>query len=155
MEKGTVFFLSNNVCFKSITIEKDFDDEEYRDDFSIKLNKAFSIRTFKNLIKEFLENKSNKKIKEIISNCNFYDSITDKELTIVFSKKYFERFPEGWIFFKNMTGKEVKFITADISEFEIIINNGEVFRFYYGCLEDNQFWHYDLHNKLIQEVCMV
>lgn len=141
MEKGTAYFLSNKVCFKSITVEKDF-NEECRDDLVVKLNKAFSIKKFKSFIRSFLG--KGEKSAEWVSNLEFYDSCSEEEFVVDFSVDYFRRFPNGWTFFKNMTGKPVRFITGDFESFEIIIENGESFRFYYGGLENNQFWYYPL-----------
>ena len=141
MEKGTVYYLSNSVCFKSITVEKDF-NEECRDDLVVNLNKAFSIKKFKNFIREFLGKEE--RSAEWIENFKFYDFCSEEEFVVDFSVDYFKRFPHGWTFFKNMTGIPIRFITGDCDAFEIIIEHGESFRFYYGCLENNQFWYYPL-----------
>lgn len=67
-----------------------------------------------------------------IENLSFYDVLTREKLIIDFTNKYFERFFSDWVFFKNLTGFPVLFLTRGETIQEVEVKHGDSIRFNYG-----------------------
>lgn len=141
MTRGTAFLLLDDVCLESVEFNGEMYPEGYGDMFFEQLKKVKDRKDFEKFISEFNKSSFGYEYETLIykiEKVEMYDVITKDELIIDFNYKYFERFGSDWIFFKNLTGTFVKFLTKGKEEnHEVTIFNGDSYRFNYGRIEED------------------
>lgn len=135
--RGTAFLLLKERVLETTEFNGDMYPSWHGDNFFKGVNESENEKDFVDFIKEF--NDENFGYEEDLiyatRNSEFYDDIKDDVLVINFNNAYFERFFSDWIFFKNLSGKAVKFIVKGDRR-EILIPNEGSYRFYFGRVEE-------------------
>ncbi len=139
--RGTGFLLLKDRVLETTEFNGDMYPSWHGDNFFEGVSKTESEEDFVEFIKEF--NDENFGCEEDLiyttRNSEFYDDIKEDVLVINFNHAYFERFFSDWVFFKNLSGKPVKFITkSDRSRREVIIPDNESYRFNFGRVEEEE-----------------
>jgi hypothetical protein len=86
-----------------------------------------------------------------------YPVSMDGKTLIDFNNKYFERFFSDWVFFKNLTEKEINFVTSGDNREVITAKPNETIRFSFGqvptdSFEDKEIDRPELMTKTLKEI---
>lgn len=87
-----------------------------------------------------------------------YPVSMDGKTLINFNNNYFERFFSDWVFFKNLTEKEINFITSGENSEIVTIKPNETIRFNFGKVptdvdvDNNEFDRPELMIKTLKEI---
>ena len=138
--RGTGFLLLKDKYFETTEFNGDMYPEGHGDYFFEKLKKVNTIDGFETFAKEFNDERFGYE-EELIyegKNSRIYDVIGKDELLIDFNINYFDIFFSDWVFFKNLTGLPIRFITYDDYKHEVVVEHGESCRFNFGCLEEEE-----------------
>lgn len=136
--RGTGFLLTENKVYETIEFNGNMYPEGYGDMFFKGIKNVNTVDEFKAFAEKFNEENFGYE-EELVyeeENNRIYDVMGEKELIIDFNTNYFDIFFSDWVFFKNLTGLPVRFITRDEEKTEVVINHGESARFNFGHIED-------------------
>ena len=135
--RGTGFLLTENKVYETTEFNGDMYPEGYGDMFFKGIKNVNTVDEFKAFAAKFNEENFGYE-EELVyeeENNRIYDVMGKKELIIDFNIDYFGIFFSDWVFFKNLTGLPVRFITRDEEKTEVVVNHGESIRFNFGYLE--------------------
>lgn len=135
--RGTGFLLTENKVYETIEFNGNMYPEGYGDMFFKGIKNVNTVDEFKAFAEKFNEENFGYE-EELVyeeENNRIYDVMGEKELIIDFNIDYFGIFFSDWVFFKNLTGLPVRFITRDKEKTEVVVNHGESIRFNFGYLE--------------------
>lgn len=135
--RGTGFLLTENKVYETIEFNGNMYPEGYGDMFFKGIKNVNTVDEFKAFAEKFNEENFGYE-EELVyeeENNRIYDVMGEKELIIDFNIDYFGIFFSDWVFFKNLTGLPVRFITRDEEKTEVVVNHGESIRFNFGYLE--------------------
>jgi len=135
--RGTGFLLTENKVYETTEFNGDMYPEGYGDMFFKGIKNVNTVDEFKAFAEKFNEENFGYE-EELVyeeENNRIYDVMGKKELIIDFNIDYFGIFFSDWVFFKNLTGLPVRFITCDEEKTEVVVNHGESIRFNFGYLE--------------------
>lgn len=144
--RGTGYLLLKGNVLSSTEFNGDMYPSGHGDDFFNGIKGVKNKKQFGDFLKAFNDERFRYQ-EELVykdKNTDFYDVMANDELIIDFNNEYFERFFSDWIFFKNLTGSPVKFITRgddgkyDDTIEEITVLNGGSFRFNFGRVEGEE-----------------
>lgn len=134
--RGTGYLLMKDKVMFSTEFNGDMYPEGLGNEFFKGLSKCNSEKDFNVFINDFNmeyfgypEDPTN-----VMLNFKFYDFIGEN-LVIDFNNNYFRHFFSDWTFFKNLSGKEIKFFTRKSEESDIesvVLENQGTIRFDYG-----------------------
>lgn len=146
--RGTGYLLLKDYCLETTEFNGDMYPDGFGDFFYEEITLVKNEEDFTDFVNKF--NKENFKYEEDLiykkENTEFFDAITKDELTIDFNNNYFERFFSDWIFFKNLSGFPIRFITRDGQDkaknaqssgniVDVMVPNGASYRFNFGYLK--------------------
>lgn len=135
--RGTGFLLTENKVYETIEFNGNMYPEGYGDMFFKGIKNVNTEDEFKAFAEKFNEENFGYEGELVYEeeNNRIYDVMGEKELIIDFNTNYFDIFFSDWVFFKNLTGLPVRFITRDEEKTEVVVNHGESVRFNFGYLE--------------------
>ena len=141
MTRGSAFLILKDKVLESVEFNGNMYPEGYGDDFLEGLKECQNEKDFKQFIYNFNQENFQYKEKLVyeVKIEDFFDELKKGERVIDFNNNYFERFFSDWVFFKNLSGIPIKFITSneDIKR-KIILNDKMSIRFNFGEIENNK-----------------
>lgn len=137
MTRGTAYFVTANRVITHDEFNGDMYPDGLGDEFLKALKQCKTTPDFYLAMERFNDENFEYDDFEVNEIDYAIDRQTEDEIIIDFKNGYFDRFFSDWTFWKNHSGKIIRFKLADSNK-EILLRDGDVIRFEFGNLEDKK-----------------